>query len=356
MGVLMKSRLVLLAITLLAAILLLLYINQVRPDTGTPGQVAVGEDIVEVGTPQPDTPSEAELLTTEALEKADALVAIGKAEDALRLLDELAEDPLLQDDSASSMRTLLSSRRQSVSYALAENALYLSDFDTAGEYLEQSGTREDTEYLLQSLEHAIDAVYETPFTDDSGRPTSEAVSYLWVHSVVRPYVHTDKVEMLEDFSIGRPDADLFGSAMKTYTQTGQADAYNYVFSYPGSIRDSDDGTTVVLAAGFSEDMETLITKRVHLSDLRDAVYAQQRVWTLVENEAVADSVKNGFRQRIGIELARTGNIAFADYVDDRTLLHYCAAPGCLNTGLYMYYDEDGRRYYLCEEHHTDKAE
>lgn len=361
-----KSRLILPALAGIAVILLIIYAAQVLPDRDSPGQVIVGED--EVGSPASGRDDSGTGLSQRYEETAalcSSLMEAGKKENAKNLTEAFIKE--LNEKSPqgetvgeeSEYQTLLKAAEsdlENICYSLACDALLVSDFDTAGAWLERAGSKEDTEYLTGALENAADRVYRTSFTDDSGRTTDSAVSYMWVHSVLHPFVHSERIELLEDFSIGEPDPSVFGSAARCYTQTNQADEYNYVFSYPGSIRDSDDASTVVLAAGFSDDYSTMITKRVYLADLGDAAYAQQRVWELVDDEKTARSVREGFRSRLGIDLARQGHVSFADCVDDRTVPHFCAHEDCLNAGMFMYYDENGRRYYLCQLHHREENE
>ncbi len=361
-----KSRLILPVLTGIAVILLIIYAAQVLPDRNSPGQVIVGED--EVGSPAPQTGESGTALAKRYEETAalcGALMEAGKKENAKDLteafLKELEESTPPEGAGAeeTEQQAIIKSARsdlESICYSIACDALLVCDFDKARAYLAMSGSKEDTEYLTGALENAADRVYRTSFTDDSGRTSGYAVSYMWVHSVLHPFVHNERIELLEDFSIGEPDPRIFGSAARTYTQTNQADEYNYIFSYPGSIRDSDDASTVVLAAGFSDDYSAMVTKRVYLADFGDAAYSQQRAWELVTDEETVRNIKEGFRNRLGIDLARQGHASFADCVDDRTVPHFCAQENCLNAGMFMYYDKDGRRYYLCQLHHREETE
>lgn len=81
----------------------------------------------------------------------------------------------------------------------------------------------------------------------------------------------------------------------------------------------------------------------------------KRSWTLVGDEERLQTIKEGFRARLRVQLAENGNMAFNNATDDKRLTHYCSVENCLNKGTLVASDGNGRRYY-CSEHEKEYEE
>lgn len=315
--------------------------------------------LTSAGTPGSTTD---DLRTQIAVARAKRLVTIGKLEDGAEKLLEVTEveEPVrilgniglelgleISDRTWQDYRELL----QEIRYRQAGSALLLSDFDTAEKYLEMAGDYENAEELLANAKQAFDLVYMAHYADGSGNISPIATSYLWIHSRISPNGDPVSIVMEEDFSTSDVDLRFFGAGTKIYSQRRQEGEYIFTFAYEGSEMESEQDRETHLVAAFSPDYTLINTKKIFADTAEDIEFPSSRNWKIVTDEELADTVRDGFRKRRELDLARSGYLAFADATDDPAIAHYCCEKDCLNVGTHCVSDATSRRYY-CDEHYT----
>lgn len=295
-----------------------------------------------------------------AIGKAHVLTSIGKLEDGAGMLLAAAEveEPVkllgnitlelgmeISDRTWQEYRELL----QEIRYRQAGNALLLSDFAEAEKYLEMTGSYENAEELLDNVRNAFDLVYTAPYADGSGNVSQIADSYLWIHSRIMANGDPVSIIMEEDFSTSDVDLRFFGAGTRTYSQRRQEGEYIFTFAYEGSEMESEQERETQLVAAFSPDYTLINTKKIFADTAEDIEFPSSRNWKIVTDEELADTVREGFRQKKVLDLARSGYPAFADATDDPSIAHYCSEKNCTNVGTHCVSDATSRRYY-CDEH------
>jgi len=283
-------------------------------------------------------------------DRAGILESIGKLDNAASELLKITEEAgtertNITDDTLSEADRLL----KDVYYRKASNALLVSDFETAADYFDMAGNYKDAVMQRATLDSVFDFVYEAPYADGSGNVSQIATSYLWIHTRLVAGSEYAELIMEEDFATGKPDPLYFGAGVRTYTQTAQENEFIFTFSYKGSAGESEQDRETNLIAAFTPDYQLINTKKIFADTLEDIEYPSSRNWQIVTDEETAELVKEGFRRKTRINLARKGYPAFADETDDAAISHYCCEENCTNVGTVMVTDAGSRKYY-CEEH------
>ena len=282
--------------------------------------------------------------------RAGILESIGKLDNAASELLKVTESAKgerkdITDDTLGKADRLL----KDVYYRKASNALLVSDFGTAAEFFDKAGNYKDAAMQRATLDGVFDFVYEAPYADGSGNISQIATSYLWIHTRLVAGSEYAELVMEEDFATGDPNPLYFGAGVRTYTQTAQENEFIFTFSYKGSAGDSEQDRETNLVAAFTPDYQLINTKKIFADTLEDIEYPSSRNWQIVTDEKTAEMVKEGFRRKTRINLARKGYPAFADETDDAAISHYCCEENCTNVGTVTVTEAGSRKYY-CKEH------
>ena len=225
-----------------------------------------------------------ELKDKAVYERSCALVKIGKLSDA--------EAGFAQTESYQDSYEQL----QEVRYNMARNALLTYDFETARSLFAQVGDYEDAGDLVTVLDSAVDKVYRCDYTDVTGQSTGAVTLYLWVHSVIIPGKLDEgvSVKMQQDISVGEVNASLFGSASYDYTLEQVRNGTTWYFTFYGSDTVDENGA-LLLEAEFSDDYQTLVTRKVYKATrdeevARDAQDAEDAAKVAESEDDTSDEV------------------------------------------------------------------
>lgn len=281
-----------------------------------------------------------DLIQKAKLGRAQLLVQEGKVENAISELEKLGDYEGAQD------------ALQEARYTLALDQLDRYDFKSAAATLTLLGDYKEAPTLAGYAASAFDAVYAAPFMDNAGHESDKAVSYLWVHSNIVPDEGAPALSMQEDFSAGDIQPQYFGSGMWNYVFYNQPDPLTFTFSYGGRELDSEQDREIALSAVFKEDYTAVTTEKVFADSMEPIEFPQHRAWHQVTDENIIHLVKDGFRAKMALNLARGGNPYFANATDEANVKHYCSATNCTNEGTLVVSDATSRAYY-CEEHRAE---